>query len=85
MTMIPDTGPPPGAPIFVRHGAAQVSYAPGDEAEVEFVVRGWRTACTAQEARHLIAALTEALSDPLAESRRVAARAAGMGGGRHGA
>lgn len=84
MTILPDPGLPPGAPIFVRHGDAQVSYAPGHEvAEVEFTVHGWRTPCTADQAWQLIAALSEAL-DPLVESRRVAARVArlGEGGGR---
>jgi hypothetical protein len=57
----------PATPIFTRHGSAQVSYLPGHaEAEVQFAVRGWRPPCTAAEARDLIAALTEALADPLA-------------------
>jgi hypothetical protein len=47
-------------PIFAAQGAAAVSYLPGhDLAEVEFAVAGRRTACSADEARHLLAALIE--------------------------
>lgn len=66
-------------PTYKRHGAAQVSYLPGHEfAEVEFAVRGWRTPCTAVEARDLAYALLDALDGELAETRLAAHRAANL-------
>lgn len=90
MATIPDLpGTLPG-PLFHREGAAQVSYEPGhDLAPLEFFVEGWpyRVSCTEQQWMELIAAVSAVLAEaaimagPLAESRRVAARVARMGGG----
>lgn len=67
----------PCGPIFHREGEAQVSYEPGhDVAELRFYIAGWvaPVECTERQWRELVAAVSLALADPLAESRRTVRR-----------
>lgn len=60
VTLLMPDGP---GPIYASQGGVAASYQPGHElAEVEFAVHGVRTACTAVEARDLIAVLMQALT-----------------------
>lgn len=81
MTSLPDPCRHPLPPIYTHVGDAHVSYVPGHwAAEVLISVCGQPPiTCAASDARDLIAALQQALSDPLVESYRArnAARLAG--------
>lgn len=81
MTSLPCPCRHPLPPIHTHVGDAQVSYVPGHWAsEVTFVLCGRPMTCAASDARDLIAALQQALSDPLVESYRAARNAASAGG-----